>query len=126
VIQGHLDKAARKNCAGQLLKIGFDGYGLGGWLFNEDGTLNYILAPLGLKDGDKVISGAKSDIRIGNCLPIENIPVGTLIHNIELNPGQGGKLVRTAGGEAQLMAKDGNYAHIRLPSRRNEISFSKM
>ena len=82
----------------------------------EDGTLNYILAPLGLKDGDKVISGAKSDIRIGNCLPIENIPVGTLIHNIELNPGQGGKLVRTAGGEAQLMAKEGKYAHVRLPS----------
>ena len=82
----------------------------------EDGTLNYILAPLGLKDGDKVVSGAKSDIRIGNCLPIENIPVGTLIHNIELNPGQGGKLVRTAGGEAQLMAKEGKYAHVRLPS----------
>ena len=82
----------------------------------EDGTLNYILAPLGLKDGDTVISGAKSDIRIGNCLPIENIPVGTLIHNIELNPGQGGKLVRTAGGEAQLMAKEGKYAHVRRPS----------
>ena len=82
----------------------------------EDGTLNYILAPLGLKDGDKVVSGANSDIRIGNCLPIENIPVGTLIHNIELNPGQGGKLVRTAGGEAQLMAKEGKYAHVRLPS----------
>ena len=82
----------------------------------EDGTLNYILAPLGLKDGDTVVSGAKSDIRIGNCLPIENIPVGTLIHNIELNPGQGGKLVRTAGGEAQLMAKEGKYAHVRLPS----------
>ena len=82
----------------------------------EDGTLNYILAPLGLKDGDTVVSGAKSDIRIGNCLPIENIPVGTLIHNIELNPGQGGKLVRTAGGEAQLMAKEGIYAHVRLPS----------
>ena len=82
----------------------------------EDGTLNYILAPLGLKDGDTVVSGAKSDIRIGNCLPIENIPVCTLIHNIELNPGQGGKLVRTAGGEAQLMAKEGKYAHVRLPS----------
>ena len=82
----------------------------------EDGTLNYILAPLGLKDGDKVVSGPKSDIKIGNCLPIENIPVGTLIHNIELNPGQGGKLVRTAGGEAQLMAKEGKYAHVRLPS----------
>ena len=82
----------------------------------EDGTLNYILAPLGLKDGDTVISGAKSDIRIGNCLPIENIPVGTLIHNIELNPGQGGKLVRVAGQSAQLMAKEGKYAHVRLPS----------
>ena len=82
----------------------------------EDGTLNYILAPVGLKDGDTVVSGPNSDIRVGNCLPIENIPVGTMIHNIELNPGQGGKLVRTAGGEAQLMAKEGTYAHIRLPS----------
>ena len=91
----------------------------------EDWTLNYILAPLGLKDGDKVISGAKSDIRIGNCLPIENIPVGTLIHNIELNPGQGGKLVRTAGGEAQLMAKEGKYAHVRLPSGEMRLVLAK-
>ena len=82
----------------------------------EDGEKAYILAPLGLKDGDKVVSGNKADIKIGNAMPIENIPVGTLIHNIELNPGQGGKLVRTAGGEAQLMAKEGEYAHIRLPS----------
>ena len=82
----------------------------------EDGTLSYILAPVGLKDGDTVVSGKNADIRVGNCLPIENIPVGTLIHNIELNPGQGGKMVRTAGGEAQLMAKEGEYAHIRLPS----------
>ena len=82
----------------------------------EDGEKAYILAPVGLKDGDKVVSGANSDIKVGNCLPIENIPVGTMIHNIELNPGQGGKLVRTAGGEAQLMAKEGAYAHIRLPS----------
>ena len=82
----------------------------------EDGTLSYILAPVGLKDGDTVISGKNADIRVGNCLPIENIPVGTLIHNIELNPGQGAKMVRTAGGEAQLMAKEGEYAHIRLPS----------
>ena len=82
----------------------------------EDGTISYILAPIGLKDGDTVVSGANSDIRVGNALPIENIPVGTMIHNIELNPGQGGKLVRTAGGEAQLMAKEGEYAHIRLPS----------
>ena len=82
----------------------------------EDGTKAYILAPLGLKDGDKVVSGNKVDIKPGNCMKIENIPVGTMIHNIELNPGQGGKLVRAAGQEAQLMAKEGQYAHVRLPS----------
>ncbi|MBR1540263.1 MAG: 50S ribosomal protein L2 [Clostridia bacterium] len=82
----------------------------------EDETLSYILAPSGLTDGDKVISGENVDIKVGNCLPIANIPVGTLIHNIELNPGQGGKLVRSAGQEAQLMAKEGDYAHVRLPS----------
>ena len=82
----------------------------------EDGEKAYILAPQGLKDGDKVVSGENVDIKPGNCLPIENIPVGTLIHNIELNPGQGGKLVKAAGGEAQLMAKEGDYAHVRLPS----------
>ena len=82
----------------------------------EDGEKAYILAPIGLKDGDKVVSGINADIRPGNCMPIENIPVGTMIHNIELNPGQGGKLVRAAGQEAQLMAKEGAYAHVRLPS----------
>lgn len=82
----------------------------------EDGEKAYILAPVGLKDGDKVVSGENVDIKPGNCLPIENIPVGTLIHNIELNPGQGGKMVKAAGGEAQLMAKEGGYAHVRLPS----------
>ena len=82
----------------------------------EDGEKSYILAPIGLTDGDKVISGDKADIKPGNCMKIENIPVGTMIHNIELNPGQGGKLVRAAGQEAQLMAKEGNYAHVRLPS----------
>jgi len=82
----------------------------------EDGTKSYILAPVGLTDGDKVISGEKEDIKPGNCMNIENIPVGTMIHNIELNPGQGGKLVRAAGQEAQLMAKEGKYAHVRLPS----------
>ena len=82
----------------------------------EDGEKAYILAPVGLKDGDKVVSGEKADIKPGNCMPIANIPVGTLIHNIELNPGQGGKLVRSAGGSAQLMAKEGTYAHVRLPS----------
>ena len=82
----------------------------------EDGEKAYILAPIGLTDGNKVISGEKADIKPGNCMKIENIPVGTMIHNIELNPGQGGKLVRAAGQEAQLMAKEGKYAHVRLPS----------
>ena len=82
----------------------------------EDGTLAYILAPKGLKDGDKVISAEKADIKPGNCMKLENIPVGTLIHNIEINPNQGAKLVRVAGQSAQLMAKEGKYAHLRLPS----------
>ena len=82
----------------------------------EDGTLNYIIAPQGLTDGDKVVSGEKVDIKPGNCAPISSITVGTLIHNIELNPGQGAKLVRVAGQSAQLMAKEGKYAHVRLPS----------
>ena len=82
----------------------------------EDGEKAYILAPVGLTDGDKVVSGENVDIRPGNCLPIANIPVGTLIHNIELNPGQGGKFVKAAGQSAQLMAKEGKYAHVRLPS----------
>ena len=82
----------------------------------EDGEKAYILAPVGLTDGDKVVSGQKADIKPGNCMPIESIPVGTMIHNIELNPGQGGKLVRSAGQSAQLMAKEGKYSHVRLPS----------
>lgn len=81
-----------------------------------DGTRAYILAPKGLTDGDKVISGNNKDIKIGNCMPISDIPVGTLIHNIELNPGQGGKMAKAAGNSAQLMAKEGKYAHIKLPS----------
>ena len=90
-----------------------------------DGERRYILAPLGLKDGDKVMSGANADIKPGNSLPIENIPVGTMIHNIELNPGQGGKLVRAAGTEAQLMAKEGQYAHIRLASGEMRLVLSR-
>ena len=82
----------------------------------EDGEKAYILAPQGLKDGDKVVSGETADIKPGNCMPISSIPVGTLIHNIELNPGQGGKLAKAAGQSAQLMAKEGKYAHVRLPS----------
>ena len=82
----------------------------------EDGEKAYIIAPQGLTDGDKVVSGENVDIKVGNCMPINNIPVGTLIHNIELNPKQGGKLVKAAGQSAQLMAKEGKYAHVRLPS----------
>ena len=82
----------------------------------EDGELRYILAPVGLKPGDQVISSASADIKPGNCLPIANIPVGTVIHNIELNPGRGAQLVRSAGVAAQLMAKEGKYATLRLPS----------
>ena len=82
----------------------------------ENGDKAYILAPQGLTDGAKVVAGKKADIKPGNCMEISNIPVGTLIHNIELNPGQGGKLVRSAGQSAQLMAKEGKYAHVRLPS----------
>ena len=82
----------------------------------EDGTKAYILAPQGLTDGDKVMSGQGADIKPGNALEIKDIPVGTLIHNIELYPGKGGQLVRSAGVSAQLMAKEGDYAQVRLPS----------
>ena len=82
----------------------------------EDGEKRYILAPLGLTDGDVIVSSAKADIKPGNTLPISAIPVGTLIHNIELSPGKGGQLVRSAGNSAQLMAKEGDYAQVRLPS----------
>ena len=82
----------------------------------EDGERAYIIAPLGLTDGDKVISAAKADIKPGNCMPINAIPVGTMIYNIELNKGKGAQLVRSAGMSAQLMAKEGKYAHVRMPS----------
>ena len=91
----------------------------------EDGEKAYILAPQGLTDGDKVISGETVDIKPGNCMPINSIPVGTLIHNIELNPGQGGKLVKAAGQSAQLMAKEGKYAHVRLPSGEMRLILAK-
>jgi len=81
-----------------------------------DGERRYIIAPYGLTDGMTVISSENADIKPGNCLPIRNIPVGTLIHNIELSPGKGGQLVRSAGNYAQLMAKEGDYAQVRLPS----------
>jgi large subunit ribosomal protein L2 len=81
-----------------------------------DGEKRYILAPLGLKVGDVVESGENADIRPGNALPLANIPVGTVVHNIELIAGNGGQMVRSAGASAQLMAKEGNYANLRLPS----------
>ncbi len=82
----------------------------------EDGERAYILAPIGLKVNDKVLSGENADIKPGNCLPISSIPVGTMIHCIELKPGKGAQMVRSAGNAAQLMAKEGKYAHVRLPS----------
>ena len=81
-----------------------------------DGEKAYILAPNGLKDGMTVMNGANAEIRVGNCLPLEAIPVGTEVHNVELYPGKGGQLVRSAGNSAQLMAKEGKYATLRLPS----------
>ena len=81
-----------------------------------DGEKRYIIAPYGLKDGDMVMSGPEADIKVGNALALRDIPVGTIIHNIELTPGKGGQLVRAAGNSAQLMAKEGKYAHVRLPS----------
>ena len=85
-------------------------------LQNEEGKKSYVIAPLGVTDGDVLYSGADADIKPGNTLPIENIPVGTIIHNIELYPGKGGQLVRTAGAQAQLMAKENGMAQVRLPS----------
>ena len=81
-----------------------------------DGEKRYIIAPLGLKVGDQIVSGAAADIKVGNTLPLENIPVGTMIHNIELKPGKGGQIARSAGNAAQLMAKEGELAQVRLPS----------
>ena len=85
-------------------------------LHYADGEKAYIIAPVGLKVGDELMNGANAEIKIGNCLPLENIPVGTEIHNIELYPGKGAQFVRSAGNSAQLMAKEGKYATLRLPS----------
>ena len=85
-------------------------------LYYADGEKRYIVAPMGLKVGDTVLSGPQAEIRPGNSLPLSNIPVGTLVHNIELKEGKGGQLVRSAGGSAQLLAKEGEYAQVRLPS----------
>ena len=94
-------------------------------LQNEEGDKSYILAPVGLKDGDKVYSGKDADIKPGNTLPIANIPVGTMIHNVEIYPGKGGQLVRSAGSAAQLISKEENgMAQVRLPS--GEVRFIRL
>lgn len=85
-------------------------------IFYADGEKRYIIAPKNLKVGDTVVAGPKADIKVGNALPLGSIPVGTLIHNIEMKPGKGGQLVRSAGNAAQLMAKEEKYAQVRLPS----------
>ena len=85
-------------------------------LYYADGEKRYILAPLGLNVGDTVMSGPEADIKPGNCLPIASIPLGTLIHNVEIKPGKGGQMVRSAGVAAQVMAKEGTHAQVRLPS----------
>jgi len=90
----------------------------------EDGEKAYILAPVGLKPGHIIMTGPDADIKPGNCLPIANIPVGEMIHNIELYPGKGAQLVRSAGTAAQLMAKEGNLAQVRLPS--GEVRYIRM
>ena len=82
----------------------------------EDGVKSYILAPAGLKVGDTVVAGPDADIKVGNALPLANIPVGTMVHNIEMQPGKGGQIARSAGMAAQLMAKEGKYATIKMPS----------
>lgn len=86
------------------------------YIVYQDGTKSYILAPEGLKDGMQVLSGEKAEAKVGNCLPLQNIPIGANIHAIELVPGMGAKMVRSAGNSAQLMAKEGKYATLRLPS----------
>ena len=91
---------------------------------SEDGELRYVLAPVGLKAGDTILASAAADIKPGNCLPLANIPVGTIIHNIELQPGYGAQLVRSAGVAAQLLAKEGELAQVRLPS--GEVRYVRM
>ncbi|UYN89812.1 MAG: 50S ribosomal protein L2 [Anaerolineales bacterium] len=85
-------------------------------LHYADGEKRYILAPLGLKTGDSVVTGPNADIRVGNALPLANIPTGTIVHNIEIKEGKGGQMVRSAGSGAQIAAKEGEYAQIRMPS----------
>ncbi len=91
----------------------------------QDGEYRYILAPVGLNVGDSVVSGPDAEIKPGNALPIKDIPLGTMIHNIELRPGQGAKLVRSAGTSAQIVAKEGTYAHLKMPSGEARLVLSR-
>ncbi|MBQ7669706.1 MAG: 50S ribosomal protein L2 [Clostridia bacterium] len=93
-------------------------------LQDDEGNKSYMIAPVGVTDGDVLYTGPDADIKPGNTLPLANIPVGTFIHNIELYPGKGGQLVRSAGAQAQLMAKEGNMAQVRLPS--GEVRYIRM
>jgi len=89
----------------------------------RDGDKRYMLAPLGLSVGQDVIAARDADIVVGNCLPLQQIPVGTMVHNVELRPGKGGQMARSAGAAAQIMAKEGRYAHLRLPSGEVRLVF---
>ncbi|MEZ4668323.1 MAG: 50S ribosomal protein L2 [Anaerolineae bacterium] len=111
-------KRNKFDCAAQVIAIEYDPNRSAriALVEYEDGVKAYIIAPLGLKVGDRVANGELSQLRTGDALEIRDIPVGTLIHNIELLPGKGGQLVRTAGSSAQLLAKEGKYAQVRLPS----------
>jgi large subunit ribosomal protein L2 len=90
-----------------------------------DGEKRYIIAPYGIKDGDMIVSGEKADIKTGNALPLSSIPVGTVVHNVELRPGRGGQLARSAGSSIQLMAKEGKYATLRMPSGEMRMVLAK-
>lgn len=111
-------KRKKDNIAANVLSIEYDPNRTANiaLICYADGEKAYILAPEGLHVGMKVMNGPEAEIKVGNCLPLSNIPVGTMIHNIEMNPGKGGQLVRSAGNGAQLMAKEGKHATLRLPS----------
>lgn len=111
-------KRDKKDAPGTVLRLEYDPNRSANIALVEyqDGERRYILAPIGIGAGNTVVSSAEADIKPGNALPISSIPVGTIIHNIELHPGKGAQLVRSAGAAAQLMAKEGNLAQIRLPS----------
>jgi large subunit ribosomal protein L2 len=111
-------KRLKKNMPAKVLAIEYDPNRTSriALIQYDDGQKNYIISPAGLNVGEVLISGPEAEIKIGNCVPLSNIPPGTLIHNIELSPGKGGQLVRSAGNAATIMAKEGRFAHIKMPS----------